>query len=59
MSYAKNQRRKSIRRFKKEFGEKWQPPFRKHVDEIRSKKDGPFIGTLQEIMDRQRRIYVK
>lgn len=45
-----------IRRLKKEFGSKWRPEYEFFVSHIRAEKDGPLIGSLQEIMDAQRNV---
>lgn len=58
MSYAYTQRKKTVRRMKKRFPKNWQQQYGLFIDEIRSKKDGPCIGSLQEIMDAQKNAVV-
>ena len=54
MSYAYTQRKKVVRRLKKEFGDKWYHEYQRITDDIRAEQDGPCIGSLQDIMDVQR-----
>ncbi len=56
MSYSYTQRKKVIQRLKKKFGDKWQYEYQRITDDIQMKQDGPYIGSLQEIMDIQRGI---
>ena len=51
MSHSHNSRRKTIKKFKKQFGAKWSSEFRKRADEIRRNIDGPLIGSLADIID--------
>jgi len=54
MSVSHNHRRKTIRQFKKKFGNGWQPQFRRHADAITAANMGPMIGTLADIIDAQK-----
>jgi len=50
MSYSHTQRRKTIKKFKKEYGKDWYGHFRSHAYEIKRKQAGPLIGTLADIL---------
>jgi hypothetical protein len=50
MSYLHTQRRKTIRRFKEKFGNKWYAKFVEHTSRIVSERLGPPIGTLESLM---------
>lgn len=50
MSVSHNHRRKTVRQFKKKHGKQWLPKFREHADAIRKAQDGPFIGTLADLI---------
>ena len=52
MSYSHTQRRKTIRRFKKQYGKEWYGHFRGFVAELVKKRLGPPIGTLEDILGR-------
>ena len=45
-----NHRRKTIRQFKKKFGSAWFAKFQEHCDSIRKERQGPFLGTLQDLI---------
>lgn len=62
MSYSHDQRRKTIRRLKKKYGEdktlglqrhgsKWRAEFEREAAFIRATKDGPCLGSLQDLAD--------
>ena len=55
MSYSHTQRRKAIRRFKKEYKERWYFHFSNYTQEIIRKKAGKYIGTLEEVMELRRK----
>jgi hypothetical protein len=50
MSYQHTQRRKTIKRFKKEVSKGWYLKFREHTARILSERFGPPIGTLEDIV---------
>ena len=50
MSYSHTQRKKTIKRFKKQYGNRWYDPFREFVKELVKKRLGPPIGTLEDIL---------
>lgn len=49
LSYSHTQRRKTVKRFKEEFGDQWYLKFREHVAKVVAERLGPPIGTLEEI----------
>ena len=56
MSYSHTQRRKTIRRFKRKFGDqKWYAMFLEYTARIVAEKLGPPIGTLEDIVNANRR----
>lgn len=55
MSYQHTQRRKTVKRFKGKYGDKWYTRFREHVDGLVAERLGPPIGTLEEIVTEARR----
>ncbi len=50
MSYSHTHRRKLIRRLKKSFKD-WYPRFRQEVGLIVAQRQGPCIGSLQDLAD--------
>jgi hypothetical protein len=59
VSYQHTQRRKTVRRFKKEFADqlhpdRWYLKFREYVDRLVSERLGPPIGTLEDIVNAKR-----
>ena len=50
MSYSHNQRKKTIKRFKKKYGKEWYSHFREFVEELKKKKLGKPIGTLEDLL---------
>ena len=49
MSYSHTQRRKTIRKFKKEHGTSWYKQFRLYVKRIVEKKSGKLLGSLEDL----------
>ncbi len=51
MSYSHTQRRKTIKRFKKEFGkDKWHSKFLGHIKKLEKERLGEPMGTLEDIL---------
>jgi hypothetical protein len=62
LSYSHTQRRKTIKRFKKEFAGqlhpgRWYPKFRDFVDHLVLERLGPPIGTLEDIINTRRKVF--
>ena len=54
LSYSHTQRRKTVRRFKEKFGNKWYARFVEDTSRIVAERLGPPIGTLEDVMNARR-----
>lgn len=52
MSYAHTKRRKTIKRLKKQWPQRWPFKFQSHCEDVRRQLLGPCTGTLEDIMAR-------
>lgn len=59
MSYCHTQRRKAIKKFKKQSERSWYKMFREYVDKIKREMEGPPIGTLEDIFNLRRELKLK
>lgn len=50
MSVSHNHRRKTIRKFKKQYGASWHNHFAEHCAAIRRAQAGPCIGTAADLI---------
>ena len=55
MTYSHTQRRKTIRKFKKQYGKEWYKPWRAYVAELVKSWQGPLLGSIADLLSPARR----